>query len=200
MMETDAPSLVGGFDDKVIDATTCYRALLEAMSNPATVLSLPVSIEAPHGLLAGTAAVLLTLADMDTPVWLAPECDTPAARAYLRFHAGCPIVEELERAVFAVMSVERDLGATREFALGSAEYPDRSATIILESEMLIEDEGPLFSGPGIKEPRRFCVDEQPSSLWMHVAANNALFPRGVDWIFTSHTQLAALPRTTKIEV
>jgi len=199
-METNAHSLVGGFDDKVIDATTCYRALLEAMSSPATVLPLPVSIEAPRGLFAGTAAVLLTLADMDTPVWLAPECDTPEARAYLRFHAGCPIAEEPERAVFAVMSIERDLGVTRDLALGSAEYPDRSATVVLESEMLIEGEGTLFSGPGIKEPRRFRVDEQPSSLWTHVADNNALFPRGVDWIFTSHNQLAALPRTTKIEV
>ena len=171
MMTSDTAPLSGGFENNVLDATACFRVVLDAMARPAKIHSLPVSISPPRGLNVGTVAVLLTLGDMDTPVWLAPECDTAEARAYLRFHA-----------------------------LGSAEYPDRSATVILESERLIEGEGPLFSGPGFDAPRRFCVEEQPASLWSHVSANQALFPRGLDWILTSDSQLAALPRSTKVEV
>ncbi|MCF8468527.1 MAG: phosphonate C-P lyase system protein PhnH [Sneathiella sp.] len=200
MTGTETQPLAVGFNDKVMDATACFRAVLDAMSRPASLQALPVSLAAPRGLQAGTVAVLLTLADMDTPVWLAPECDTPEARAHLRFHVGCPIIDGPAQAVFAVMSVDRDLSVTGELALGSAEYPDRSATVILESEGLIDGEGPIFSGPGFKEPRRFCVEEQPAALWSHIAANQALFPRGLDWIFTSPTHLAALPRTTRIEV
>ncbi|WP_340149807.1 phosphonate C-P lyase system protein PhnH [uncultured Sneathiella sp.] len=200
MMTSDTAPLSGGFENNVLDATACFRVVLDAMARPAKIHSLPVSISPPRGLNVGTVAVLLTLGDMDTPVWLAPECDTAEARAYLRFHAGCPILDDPRQAVFAVMSAERDLSITEELSLGSAEYPDRSATVILESERLIEGEGPLFSGPGFDAPRRFCVEEQPASLWSHVSANQALFPRGLDWILTSDSQLAALPRSTKVEV
>ena len=200
MMTSETAPLSAGFENSVLDATACFRVVLDAMSRPAKIHSLPVSISPPRGLSVGTVAVLLTLGDMDTPVWLAPECDTAEARAYLRFHAGCPILDDPEQAVFAVVSVERDLSITEELSLGSAEYPDRSATVILESEGLIEGEGPLFSGPGFDKPRRFCVEEQPASLWSRVAINQTLFPRGLDWIFTSDSQLAALPRSTKVEV
>ncbi len=188
-----------GFEDKVFDATASFRAVLKAMSRPAEVLPLPVIPEAPAGLLAGSVAVLLTLADGDTPVWLAAECDTPQARAHLRFHAGCPIVENPSQAAFAVMSVTSDLSAADAMPVGSVEYPDRSATLILESDALVAGKGPSFSGPGIKDRRRFDVARAPMALWPRVAANRALFPRGLDWIFTSPSHLAALPRTTKVE-
>ncbi len=192
--------LSAGFGDKVFDATASFRAVLEAMSRPAKVLPLPIVPEAPAGLLAGSVAVLLTLADGDTPVWLAAECDTPQARAHLRFHAGCPIVETPSQAVFAVMPVSGGFNATDAMPVGSAEYPDRSATVILESDALVADSGPCFSGPGIKDQRRFDVARASTALWPRVAANRTLFPRGLDWIFTSPSHLAALPRTTKVEI
>lgn len=200
MTNSGIPSLIGGFSNKASDSTACYGILHEATSNPATIFQLPVTVAAPRGLMMGAVVILLTLADAETPVWLAPECDTTEARAHLLFHTGCPIVAEPELAAFAVMSVERDLSITKDLGLGLAEYPDRTATVILESERLIDGEGPLFHGPGMTEPRRFCVEEHPPSLWVHIAANQALFPRGVDWIFASPTELAALPRSTKIEL
>jgi len=197
-MVGDAP-LMNGFEDRVLDATACFGAVLDAMSRPARVLRLPVIPETPAGLLAGSVTVLLTLADMDTPVWLAPECDTPEARAHLRFHAGCPVVEKPSDAAFAVMSVTCDLSAIDAMPVGTAEYPDRSATVILQSDGLIASIGPIFSGPGIENQHQFDVIHASQMLWPQVAANADLFPRGLDWIFTSPSQLAAVPRTTKVE-
>jgi len=198
MSVTSETPLTAGFEDKVIDATAIFRAVLEAMSQPAKILPLPLVSEAPVGLQPGSVAVLLTLADMDTPVWLAPRCDTPQARAHLRFHAGCPIVETPSQAAFAVMSVTSDLSAIDAMPAGSAEYPDRSATVVLESDALVADSGPWFSGPGIKDRRRFDAARAAADLWLRVATNHTLFPRGLDWIFTSPTHLAALPRTTEV--
>ena len=192
--------LSAGFEDKVFGATASFRAVLEAMSRPAEVLPLPLIPEAPAGLQAGSVAVLLTLADVDTPVWLAPECDTPQARGHLRFHTGCPIAASPSQAAFAVMSVASDLSASNAMPVGSPEYPDRSTTVILESGALIADSGPRFSGPGIKDFHRFDVARASRALWPLVAANWTLFPRGLDWIFTSPTHLAALPRTTEVEI
>ncbi len=189
-----------GFEDQVLDATACFGIILEAISRPARVRRLPVIPQAPEGLSGGSVAVLLTLADMDTPVWLAPECDTPKARAHLRFHVGCPIVDVPSDAVFAVLPVTGELGAIDAMPVGSAEYPDRSATVILQGDGFIADAGPIFSGPGINGRRQFDVMDRTPALWPRVAANNRLFPCGVDWIFTAPGDLAALPRTTEVEL
>jgi len=199
MNAIDKAPLINGFEDKVLDATTCFGTVLEAMSRPARVRSLPVIPETPEGLRAGTVAILLTLADMDTPVWLAPECDTPQARAHLRFHAGCPIIETPSKAVFAVLSLASDLSAIDALPHGTVEYPNRSATVIIECDALVADNGPSFSGPGIESQHRFDVAQAPQSLWQRIASNGDFFPRGLDWIFTSQTHLAALARTTKVE-
>ncbi len=46
----------------------------------------------PGALSPAATAFLLTLADRDTPVWLASTFDRPEVRDFLRFHAGAPIV------------------------------------------------------------------------------------------------------------
>ncbi len=193
-------SLSAGFENSVFDATASFRTVLKAMSRPASVLPLPVIPEAPAGLQGGSVAVLLCLADADTPVWLAPECDTPQARANLRFHLGCPILETPYRAAFAVMSATADPKASNTMPVGTVEYPDRSATVILQSDRLVAGSGPDFSGPGIKDRCRFDVAGVARELWLRVADNYTLFPLGLDWIFTSPTHIAALPRTTKVEI
>ncbi|HER25883.1 MAG TPA: phosphonate C-P lyase system protein PhnH [Rhodospirillales bacterium] len=194
------PLLIEAFKDKVPNATDTYRTVLDAMSRPARVRPLPVITGTPDGLRAGSVAVLLTLADTDTPVWLAPECDTAIAREYLRFHVGCPITGTPSQAAFAVMTTRSDSTALEAMPLGTAEYPDRSATIIVESDDLIGNTGPRFTGPGIEHYRRFEIAETPDDLWPRIADNSLLFPRGLDWIFVSSTHIAALPRSTKVEM
>ena len=85
---TAATSLLPGFDNPVDDAQAVFRATLEAFAHPGRLESLPVSSGQPEGLSRALTALLLTLADPDTPVWL--PADVPAAaRAFLRFHCGC---------------------------------------------------------------------------------------------------------------
>ena len=169
-----------GFEDKVFDATAGFRAVLKAMSRPAEVLPLPVIPEAPAGLRAGSPAGAVVF---------------DGGHEGGHVGGGDPLVVR-----FAVMSVASDLSAVDAMPVGSAEYPDRSATLILESDALVAGKGPSFSGPGIKDRRRFDVALAAATLWSRVAANRTLFPRGLDWIFTSHSQIAALPRTTKVEI
>jgi len=199
MTATAEFSLLSGFDNNVLDTTDIFRTVLKAMSRPATVLPLTVLPQAPEGLNAGSMAVLLTLADMDTPIWLAPECDTGAARANLQFHSGCPIAATPSTAVFAVITQDTVLDDLDDLQRGTAEYPDRSATVIVECDKLSSGVGPLFSGPGIEKTHRFDTIPASHSLWAQIAANKDLFPLGLDWIFISPTHLAALPRTTNVE-
>jgi len=193
---TDTPQ--DGFADKVFESTACFRAVLDAMSSPALPIALPVFPARPAGLSSTAVALLLTLADMDTPVWLGPGCDRPEARSYLRFHTGCPIAREPSEAAFAILPAAADPRALDGLPLGTAEYPDRSATVILLSGGLVAGAGPVFSGPGIDRPRAFDLADAHPDLWPRIARNQALFPRGLDWIFAGATDIAALPRSTEI--
>ncbi|MBP0573397.1 phosphonate C-P lyase system protein PhnH, partial [Mycobacterium tuberculosis] len=77
-----------GFAAPVLDAQATFRAVLDALARPGTVMALTrPGLVPPPGLPAAAAAVLLALADRDTPVFLAGGRAHPAAH-WLAFHTG----------------------------------------------------------------------------------------------------------------
>lgn len=180
--------LSGGFADAPREAAHAFRAIMTAMARPGTIQEI-AGATPPPGLSAAAGAVILTLADPDTPVWLAPALETPAIRGWIDFHTGAPKGAP-EVAVFAIGTWE-DLPRTA-FPVGTPDYPDRSTTCIVEMAGLSHD-GPALTGPGIEtEARLNLPDAQALRL------NAALFPLGHDHVFCSGRRIAALPRSTKI--
>jgi alpha-D-ribose 1-methylphosphonate 5-triphosphate synthase subunit PhnH len=186
-----------GFADAVGDAQLTFRAVLAALSEPGRVMTLPVALET--GLPVGPAALglLLALADGDTPLWL--DGAASAAAAYLRFHTGAPIVRQAGAARFALVADARHCPPLDAFELGSEEYPDRSATLIIEVAHLAEGGAVVLSGPGIPERRGLTIDGLPRGFRAGWAANHALFPRGIDVLLTCGDRLAGLPRSIALE-
>lgn len=186
----NAEALRGGFGDAPVDAAYAFRAAMNAMARPGTVETLKgAQPPAPVSVAAGT--LLLTLCDPDTPLHLAGDYDCDAVRAWISFHIGARIVAP-ENAMFALGTWDA-LAPLSRFAIGTAEYPDRSATLIVERERL-EQGGMTLFGPGIKDSTTMVLPESKA-----FQMNAILFPLGLDFFFTSGDQLAALPRTTKVE-
>ena len=153
----------------------------------------------PGALSAAAAAYLLTLADRDTPVWLASEFDRPEVRDFLRFHAGAPIVAQRADAVFAVLASGTPQ-PLEGFNLGTDAYPDRSATLIVDVPGLTGRTDAAVAWPGHRRPRRaVAVAGLADDFWQDWAANHGLFPCGVDIVFTAGTELCALPRSIAVE-
>jgi alpha-D-ribose 1-methylphosphonate 5-triphosphate synthase subunit PhnH len=188
-------TLTAGFAEPVLDAQRCFRAVLDAMARPGRVQHLPDLPAPPAPLGAAAAAVLLTLADADTPVWLDAGA---AAEAWLRFHAGAPIVAAPEDATFLLACGTPP--ALRDLAQGTEEEPHRSATLILQVAGLEEGAGWRLTGPGIEHAHRLRVTGLPEGFAAAWQANRALFPRGIDLILCAGDRLAALPRTTALEI
>lgn len=187
-------SLLPGFADPALDAQRCFRALLEAMARPGRIQRLPGLPRPPSPLAPAAGAVLLALADADTPVWQDAGED---AAAWLRFHAGCPLVGEPAAAQFLLAS-----GAMPALALldaGTEEEPQLSATLVVQVAALAEGHGWTLTGPGIEAAHRLHVAGLPADFPAQWAANQARFPRGVDLVLCCGQALAALPRTTKLE-
>lgn len=185
----DTQALTGGFSEAPVEAARAFRAALEAMARPGRIETITgATPPAPLSPAAGT--LLLTLADAEMPVYLAPSHDTPALRDWLTFHTGAPLVGPGE-ADFAVgdWAALQPLDAYR---IGVPEYPDRSATLIVEMERL-EPAGARLTGPGIKDEAALGLPEIAG-----FQRNALLFPLGLDFYFTAGDRLAALPRTTKV--
>ncbi|MEL6551415.1 MAG: phosphonate C-P lyase system protein PhnH [Pseudomonadota bacterium] len=182
-------TLSGGFAEPAIDAAHAFRRVMEAMARPGTVQDISGALPpAPLSPAAGT--VLLTLCDTDTPVHLAGATDCADVRHWLAFHTGAPLAAP-SRCAFAVGAWEA-LAPLSPYPVGTSKYPDRSATLIVEVADLAAS-GATLSGPGIKDHAALSVPEIEA-----FQANAALFPRGLDFIFTCGNRLAALPRTTRV--
>ncbi|MEM6372987.1 MAG: phosphonate C-P lyase system protein PhnH [Pseudomonadota bacterium] len=184
-----AQTLSGGFADPAIQSAHAFRQVMEAMARPGMILDIAgATPPAPLSTAAGT--VLLTLCDTDTPVHLAGETDCDAVRQWLAFHTGAPLAGPAH-AMFAV-GTWGALTPLAPYPVGTSQYPDRSATLIVECPALTPT-GAQLSGPGIQDSTSLSLPEVAA-----FQSNAALFPRGLDFIFTSGDHLAALPRTTEV--
>ena len=190
-----------GFDHPVLESQAMYRKLLSAMAQPGRILACELPLAVPAPLWPTTVAAALTLLDFDTPLWLDPAAAAqPALADYLRFHCGCPLVEASGSAAFAIVSDPAELPPLDVFRAGTDEYPDRSATLLIQVERLDDSRGVILRGPGIESRQKFQAKGLPGGFWHQVQENHAGFPKGVDMIFCARDRIAALPRSTQVEV
>jgi alpha-D-ribose 1-methylphosphonate 5-triphosphate synthase subunit PhnH len=185
-----------GLTDPVQQSQAIFRTVLMALAEPGRVLTIATPAPAA-GLGIGPAAlaVLLSLTDGDTPVWIGDRAE--ALAAYLRFHTGSPIVAEQGAAQFALITGE-DWRLDR-FNPGDEDFPEQSATLIVAVDALTEGGPVALSGPGIPDHRHVTLRGLPADFAGQWAANHARFPCGVDIILACGDQLMGLPRTTSLK-
>ena len=211
------PVIQPGFADPVHDAQACFRIILDAMALPCKPVSLPTTPPAAHlataiaaPLLAGFVSVALALCDAETPVWLDESLDTPAMRRHLRFHCGCPLATDPEEAAFAFIGNARAMPRLGRFNAGTAEYPDRSATLVIGVRWDEPGVPRIASGPGIPPGQYplglpFSPAGLPCRFWNDWADCHTAYPLGVDAIFMGTnparedaTLVAGFPRTVSL--
>jgi alpha-D-ribose 1-methylphosphonate 5-triphosphate synthase subunit PhnH len=182
--------LEGGFADPPRQAAHAFRGALQALSRPGRIE--PLAGATPPGPCSPAAgALILTLCDGTTPLHIAPSHDGDALRSWVTFHTGAPLVTA-ENAAFALGTWEA-LQPLDRFAVGTAEYPDRSATLIVEMPDLVA-EGARLTGPGIEIEAFLSLPDIAA-----FQGNRARFPLGFDCFFTCGDRVAGLPRSTRVQ-
>jgi alpha-D-ribose 1-methylphosphonate 5-triphosphate synthase subunit PhnH len=182
-------TLEGGFTEPAVQSATAFRSVMEAMARPGTCHTI-TGATPPSPLSKAAGAVLLTLCDTNTPLYLAGPTDTPEVRAWIAFHTGAPLVGPTVCA-FAIGSWA-DLMPLDPYPIGTPDYPDRSATLIVETDTLPSEKAALI-GPGIKDKAYLSLPDLAP-----IQINHRLFPLGLDFIFTSEATVTALPRSTQV--
>ena len=199
-MNLEAEALTGGFAQPVFNAQDIFRMVMDGMARPGTLKQVVVDIDPPAPLGRAAGALALTLCDQDTPVWLSAGIARSAVPGWLAFHTGAPQTREKAEARFAFGEIGLALSSFGLFATGSQEYPDRSATLVLEISNL-ETGSPLtLTGPGIAGSTVVRPQGLPESFLRLWAENRTLFPRGIDVVLAAGRDFLCLPRTTKITV
>ncbi len=189
-MSLDLP----GFADPVADAHATFRAVLDALAHPGRVQLAGTGLRPPAPLMPATAALLLTLVDVETPLWLAP--DFWPAREWIVFHTGASPIDDPARAAFAVAATLSDFEG---FSAGTDEAPETSATPIVQIAGFGVGQRLRLSGPGVRGSATLHADGLPPDFPALWAANHALYPRGVDLVLVAGEALVALPRSVRVE-
>lgn len=205
-----------GFHDAALGSQAVFRVALQALSHPGRVWAVPAVAELPRAGQGAAALLMLALLDSDCRVWLSPALAESDAASWLRFHTGCQRVPTPEQAQFLWVAQGDALPALQQLQLGSDEYPDHSATCVIETAGLAdrgndvgsdlgEEQGEdqegmtwLLKGPGIATTQRLAAAGLPADFEEQWAHNHGAFPRGVDVFLSTATQLAGLPRTTRL--
>lgn len=200
-----------GFDDLARGSQAVFRTCLESLARPGQVMSLDaIASGAPSRGLTASALVMLSLVDSDCAVWLSPSLNASDARPWLRFHTGCRWADTPGDADFLWLASGDELPLLKQLKNGSAEYPETSATCVVEvvsmhasvltSHADANDGSLVLTGPGIERLRSLCVDGLPDDFAQQWATNGEAFPRGVDVLLTSGMDVMGLPRTTRMQV
>ena len=185
----DSQSLEGGFSNAPQQSAQASRKIMNVMARPGIIEELSIA-KPPAPLSAAAGTLLLTLCDAQTPVYLAGKYDCQPVRDWVTFHCNAPI-GDAQNCMFAIGAWE-ELKPLDLYPLGNPEYPDRSATLIVEHDKLT-NEGYDLQGPGIKDKHQLSLPETEA-----FQKNALLFPQGLDFYFTCEDKIAALPRTTKV--
>jgi len=192
--------LAPAFPEPALASQAVFRAVMDALARPGKVTALPRAMAAPAPLSGTAAALACTLLDYETAVWLdAALSEAPQVAEWIRFNTGAAITPDPQRASFAFIADPSSMPAFEQFSLGTDEYPDRSTTLVLQVRGFGNSERLVLSGPGIADRTSLAPEPLPADFCERLAANRALFPRGVDVILVSADSVAALPRSVVSE-
>jgi alpha-D-ribose 1-methylphosphonate 5-triphosphate synthase subunit PhnH len=194
----DFSRLMPGFSSPVMDSQRTFRALLDAMANPGRIIRLAVNLKPPKPLNHATASICLTLLDFETSLWTDLETELEAID-WLRFHCGCSIVSDKSEAVFGLYTSTKAIAQLEKFKVGRDERPEASATVIIQTNGVTATRGKRLTGPGIETFSTLAIEDLKEEFWEKRYVQCAMFPLGIDIIFTFQDMVVALPRTTKVE-
>jgi alpha-D-ribose 1-methylphosphonate 5-triphosphate synthase subunit PhnH len=183
-----------GFTDPVGQAQSCFRAVLDAMARPGTLVRAGEGLTPPAPLDPAAAAVLLTLVDHDTPLWLDPMAES--SHDWIAFHCGAGFTDAPALAAFALALALPDLAC---LSPGTHEQPETASTLILQVGSLTDGPRYRLRGPGLRGSATLSVRGLPDDFVEIWQRNRAGFPLGVDIVLCAGATLAALPRSVTVE-
>ena len=187
-----------GLFDLTIGSRMIFRSLLDAMASPGHIITLPQidiepSVENKYPLL-----LLMTLLDHEVSFCVLDH-DTRITE-YLRSNTQSN-ESTIEDSDFILVYGGTSHGLIRKARIGALEYPDESATVIYDIDMIGNGSILLeLSGPGIIDKRRIRINGIKQTEIEDILSIKD-YPLGVDVILSNRVgRIACIPRSTSVNV
>ncbi|SEQ11020.1 alpha-D-ribose 1-methylphosphonate 5-triphosphate synthase subunit PhnH [Amphritea atlantica] len=192
-----------GFQEPVTDAQQVFRSLLKVMSEPGVIESLDQATTL-ETLCPAAFSTCLALLDSTTRIWLAEPFNSDAVAKNLSFHTGCRLTQTVGEADFVLCRADQ-LPQLDQLKRGSAEYPDRGCTLLVQVDQISDTALPestvlRLQGPGIPGQRTLAISSLPRELIHYLTGRPDPFPLGLDIVLLADNVVTAIPRTTRVEV
>lgn len=179
--------------DPVHDTRACFRALVDAMSQPGTVATSPTE-PADH-------AVLATLVDHEVT------CSTPDETIRTALENEGRLAEADPAQASIVHAPDPATCPVGDLTTGSLKEPSDGATVVYRVEDLTQEPETgqtettlVLSGPGVPGQRRLGIDGFAPADAQALAGAQSSYPQGVDAVLTTEQAIAAIPRSVELEV
>jgi alpha-D-ribose 1-methylphosphonate 5-triphosphate synthase subunit PhnH len=186
--------------DPVHDTQAIFRITLDALARPGSVKQLPIAARGAPGN-AWVAGVLIALLDGEISLAVQGVQDAEAVTRFVvqRTTARVVTVEEADFVLADAATIDPEF--LSRLKMGSLEFPDDSATLILQVSSLLQGRALTVVGPGIPEEMTIQVGAD-SAGWVGARRGlERLYPRGIDILLVDDDgRLAALPRSTHIRI
>jgi alpha-D-ribose 1-methylphosphonate 5-triphosphate synthase subunit PhnH len=188
--------------DTVFDAQEHFRVLLDSMSRPGKINMLPaMDIHPPDGLQSSAALTGFALLNSDVSYYIAGKNSADIAKYLLvntsAQHAEISIADYI---FIPEYFYGEELYNAR---IGTAVYPEDSATIIAQSELISQDphEGAVtltLKGPGVNGEAKVYISGLSRYLLDFLKIQNDEYPLGIDMIITDKVNnVMGLPRSNR---
>lgn len=186
--------------DSVFDAQEHFRLLLDSMSRPGKINSLPVmEILPPHEFQQAAALTAFSLLNNDVTFYVAGD-NREDITGYLLVNTGAQSAE-IAVAEYIFLPVGYYNEELYNVRVGTPVYPEDSATIIAQVEFIGElpQKDSLevaLKGPGVNGEAKIYLGGINTDLLDFVKTQNSEYPLGIDLIVTDReNNLIAIPRS-----
>jgi len=194
-----------GFTDSTAQSQVVFRCALDAMARPGKPVRIPDTalVSPTRSTNAVAASVLLALLDQDCALWLSPTLANGPAAAWLRFHTGCQIEADCSKADFVWAASFAELPSLDQLKQGSAEYPDQSATCVVDvkgwrNAAASDAVTVSLRGPGVRDVITLSVEGMHAGFVRQHHATQEHAPCGVDVFCCAADVLLGLPRSVRL--
>jgi len=202
-MTIDLSNLHPGFESIERDSQAIFRVVMNSMARPGKLMNiLPIVNAQDNGEPRVGGSILLALMESASILYLPQSSQAKVWEHFLKFHTACEITTFPNLAQYIWIQRESELPSLMTCAIGSAEFPENSSTLLIEVDEITSQcetgRGHVWEGPGIDGSLRVEVKGLPPSFWSERQELRAHYPCGVDVIFCTSTQITSLPRSTRI--
>lgn len=193
--------------DQVHDLQQVYRTILDCMARPGTIRRLEQSTGLVEEQIPCNEAIVLcalTVLDAEVSFYIIADEDKEGKLAELISSYTMARESSIEQADFIIVlqdavkdEVHKALSLCK---MGDLINPQQSATWIVETANLSNNQGVTMHGPGIKQFKQLqtgCWKE----FWQTRNRKVKEYPLGIDLLFADDSnQISCVPRTTSVEL